>query len=70
MILFKDGLKFRGIYVHSLDNDQVILVSFVFISEKPPTVRFTVNIVFVIQACPPMTRGNSALTVNTSFAGT
>ena len=24
MILFKDGLKFRGIYVHNLENDQVI----------------------------------------------
>ena len=23
MILFKDGLKFRGIYLHNLDNDQV-----------------------------------------------
>ena len=23
MVLFKDGLKFRGIYVHNLDNDQV-----------------------------------------------
>jgi len=27
MILFKDGLKFRGIYVHNLENDQVIALS-------------------------------------------
>ena len=27
MILFKDGLKFRGIYVHNLENDQVIVLS-------------------------------------------
>lgn len=26
MILFKDGLKFRGIYVHNLENDQVIVL--------------------------------------------
>lgn len=29
MILFKDGLKFRGIYVHNLDNDQVIACSII-----------------------------------------
>ncbi|XP_078381865.1 uncharacterized protein LOC144664608 isoform X5 [Oculina patagonica] len=26
MILFKDGLKFRGIYVHNLDNDQLFKI--------------------------------------------
>ena len=29
MILFKDGLKFRGMYVHNLENDQVNTRSFV-----------------------------------------
>lgn len=29
MILFKDGLKFRGMYVHNLENDQVNSRSFV-----------------------------------------
>ena len=29
MILFKDGLKFRGMYVHNLENDQVNTCSFV-----------------------------------------
>ena len=24
MILFKDGLKFRGLYVHNLENEQVM----------------------------------------------
>ena len=29
MILFKDGLKFRGMYVHNFENDQVNTRSFV-----------------------------------------